>query len=189
VTAQRLSLKGGNTLSNFQPIVQPKTLDVAGEKFLYYDINELEKMGLGNVSQLPYSIKVLLEAAIRNYDEFATTKEHVMQISKWAEGYGKGQEIPFQPARIVLQDFTGVPVVVDLAAMRSFVASLGKDPTVVNPLIPVDLVIDHSVMVDFFGSDDAMDKNTDLEFQRNDERYKFLKWAQKSFKNFKAVPP
>ncbi|MZQ98034.1 MAG: aconitate hydratase AcnA [Acidaminobacter sp.] len=170
-------------------MVQAKTLEVADEKFLYYDINELEAMGMGKVSQLPYSIKVLLEAAIRNYDEFATTKEHVMQIAKWAEGYGKGQEIPFQPARIVLQDFTGVPVVVDLAAMRSFVARMGQDPTVVNPLIPVDLVIDHSVMVDYFGSDEAMDLNTELEFQRNDERYKFLKWAQKSFKNFKAVPP
>lgn len=176
-------------MSKFQPMVQAKTLEVADEKFLYYDINELEAMGLGKVSQLPYSIKVLLEAAIRNYDEFATTKEHVMQIAKWAEGYGKGQEIPFQPARIVLQDFTGVPVVVDLAAMRSFVAKMGQDPTVVNPLIPVDLVIDHSVMVDYFGSDEAMDLNTELEFQRNDERYKFLKWAQKSFKNFKAVPP
>lgn len=176
-------------MSKFQPMVQAKTLEVADEKFLYYDINELEAMGMGKVSQLPYSIKVLLEAAIRNYDEFATTKEHVMQIAKWAEGYGKGQEIPFQPARIVLQDFTGVPVVVDLAAMRSFVARMGQDPTVVNPLIPVDLVIDHSVMVDYFGSDEAMDLNTELEFQRNDERYKFLKWAQKSFKNFKAVPP
>ena len=176
-------------MSKFQPMVQAKTLEVADEKFLYYDINELEGMGMGKVSELPYSIKVLLEAAIRNYDEFATTKEHVMQIAKWAEGYGKGQEIPFQPARIVLQDFTGVPVVVDLAAMRSFVAKMGQDPTVVNPLIPVDLVIDHSVMVDYFGSDEAMDLNTELEFQRNDERYKFLKWAQKSFKNFKAVPP
>lgn len=176
-------------MSKFKPIVQVKTLEVADEKFLYYDINELETMGIGKVSQLPYSIKVLLEAAIRNYDEFATTKEHIMQIAKWAEGYGKGQEIPFQPARIVLQDFTGVPVVVDLAAMRSFVARVGQDPTVVNPLIPVDLVIDHSVMVDYFGSDEAMDLNTDLEFKRNDERYKFLKWAQKSFENFKAVPP
>jgi aconitate hydratase len=180
---------GGNVLSTFEPILKPEVLEVAGEKFLYYDITALEKMGFGNVSQLPYAIKVLLEAAIRNYDAYATTKEHVMQLSKWAEGYGKGLEVPFQPARIVLQDFTGVPVVVDLAAMRSAVDRVGKDPTLVNPLIPVDLVIDHSVMVDYFGSDDAMEKNTELEFERNNERYKFLKWAQKSFKNFKAIPP
>jgi aconitate hydratase len=180
---------GGNVLSTFEPIFKPEVLEVAGEKFLYYDITALEKMGFGNVSQLPYAIKVLLEAAIRNYDAYATTKEHVMQLSKWSEGYGKGLEVPFQPARIVLQDFTGVPVVVDLAAMRSAVDRVGKDPTLVNPLIPVDLVIDHSVMVDYFGSDDAMEKNTELEFERNNERYKFLKWAQKSFKNFKAIPP
>ncbi|MDO9592337.1 MAG: aconitate hydratase AcnA, partial [Erysipelotrichaceae bacterium] len=176
-------------MSTFEPILKPEVLEVAGEKFLYYDITALEKMGFGNVSQLPYAIKVLLEAAIRNYDAYATTKEHVMQLSKWAEGYGKGLEVPFQPARIVLQDFTGVPVVVDLAAMRSAVDRVGKDPTLVNPLIPVDLVIDHSVMVDYFGSGDAMEKNTELEFERNNERYKFLKWAQKSFKNFKAIPP
>lgn len=176
-------------MSQFQPIVKPKTLEVEGEQFLYYDINELEGLGLGNIKQLPYSIKVLLEAAIRNYDEHAVTKEHVLHLSKWDEGHGDGQEVPFSPARIVLQDFTGVPAVVDLAAMRSAMARAGKDAERINPLIPVDLIIDHSVMVDAFGSADALDINVDLEFKRNDERYKFLKWAQKSFKNFKAVPP
>ncbi len=176
-------------MSTYEPILKPKTLDVDGEKYLYYDINELEALGFGDVKSLPYSMKVLLEAAVRNYDEHATTKEHVMQLGKWAEGYGKGLEVPFQPARIVLQDFTGVPAVVDLAAMRSAVDRVGKEASLINPLIPVDLVIDHSVMVDYFGTDDALDKNVNLEFERNSERYNFLKWAQQSFKNFKAVPP
>lgn len=172
-----------------QSLIKPKVLKVRNDSYLYYDINELEQSGYGSISKLPYTIKVLLEAALRNYDEFSITKEHILQISKWAEGYGKGQEIPFQPARIILQDFTGVPVVVDLAAMRSFVARQGEDPSLVNPLIPVDLVIDHSTMVDFHGTDDAPEKNSELEFQRNNERYRFLKWAQKSFKNLNVIPP
>jgi len=164
------------------------SLEVGGKPYAYYRLQGLEEQGLGNVSQLPFSIKVLLEAAVRQFDGHAITKEHVSQIAKWAE-LREDKEIPFIPARIVLQDFTGVPVVVDLAAMRDTVKKAGGDPKRINPLVPVDLVIDHSVMVDAFGTPDALEFNENIEFQRNGERYRFLRWAQTAFDNFRAVPP
>ncbi|HUC92285.1 MAG TPA: aconitate hydratase AcnA [Paenibacillus sp.] len=163
-------------------------LEVGGKSYAYYSLQGLEKQGHGKISQLPFSIKVLLEAAVRQFDGRAITKEHVKQLTNWAE-VREDKEIPFIPARIVLQDFTGVPVVVDLAAMRDTVKRAGGDPQRINPLVPVDLVIDHSVMVDAFGSPDALEFNENIEFQRNGERYRFLRWAQTAFDNFRAVPP
>ena len=165
-----------------------ETLEVGGKPFVYYRLSGLEEQGLGKISKLPFSIKVLLEAAVRQFDGRAITKEHVKQLATWADGREE-KEIPFIPARIVLQDFTGVPVVVDLAAMRDTVKKAGGDPKQINPLVPVDLVIDHSVMVDAFGTPEALEYNMDLEFERNGERYRFLRWAQTAFDNFRAVPP
>lgn len=165
-----------------------QTLESSGKSYAYYNLPALEKQGLGSISKLPFSIKVLLEAAIRQFDGRGITAEHVKQLATWAEAR-TDKEIPFIPARIVLQDFTGVPVVVDLAAMRDTVKKAGGDPKRINPLVPVDLVIDHSVMVDAFGTPDALETNMKYEFQRNAERYKFLRWAQTAFDNFRAVPP
>ncbi|XEC93896.1 aconitate hydratase AcnA [Paenibacillus tarimensis] len=164
------------------------SLDAGGKSYAYYRLQGLEEQGLGNISKLPFSIKVLLEAAVRQFDGRAITPEHVKQLATWADGR-EDKEIPFIPARIVLQDFTGVPVVVDLAAMRDTVKKAGGDPKRINPLVPVDLVIDHSVMVDAFGTPDALEFNEKIEFQRNEERYRFLRWAQTAFDNFRAVPP
>lgn len=166
-----------------------RTLEVGGKSYRYYDLQALEQQGLGKVSKLPFSIKVLLEAAVRQFDGRAITEEHVKQIAGWSEGRDDNKEIPFIPARIVLQDFTGVPVVVDLAAMRDTVKKAGGDPKQINPLVPVDLVIDHSVMVDAFGTPEALEYNMNVEFERNEERYRFLRWAQTAFNNFRAVPP
>ncbi|QWU16842.1 aconitate hydratase [Paenibacillus sophorae] len=160
-----------------------------GKTYRYYDLQSLEQQGLGSISSLPFSIKVLLEAAVRQFDGRAITEEHVKQLAGWAGDIDRGKEIPFIPARIVLQDFTGVPVVVDLAAMRDTVKKAGGDPKQINPLVPVDLVIDHSVMVDAFGTKDALEYNMNVEFERNEERYRFLRWAQTAFNNFRAVPP
>ena len=165
------------------------TLNVGGKSYRYYSLPALENQGLGPVSKLPFTIKVLLEAAVRQFDGRAITEDHVKQLARWTETKGSNKEVPFIPARIVLQDFTGVPVVVDLAAMRATTARAGGDPKRINPLVPVDLVIDHSVMVDAFGSTDALETNIRLEFQRNEERYRFLRWAQTAFDNFRAVPP
>ncbi|MFD0676750.1 MULTISPECIES: aconitate hydratase AcnA [unclassified Paenibacillus] len=165
-----------------------KSLDVNGKNYHYYSLPGLEAQGLGNINALPFSIKVLLEAAVRQFDGRAITSEHVKQIANWTKER-EDKEIPFIPARIVLQDFTGVPVVVDLAAMRDTMKRSGGDPKRINPLVPVDLVIDHSVMVDAFGSPDALDINMNYEFERNEERYRFLRWAQTAFDNFRAVPP
>ncbi|TJY42395.1 aconitate hydratase AcnA [Cohnella pontilimi] len=163
-------------------------LQSSGQSFRYYRLQGLEEQGLGPVSKLPFSMKVLLEAAVRQFDGLSITEEHVKQIANWTNGR-VDKEIPLIPARIVLQDFTGVPVVVDLAAMRDTVKQAGGDPKRINPLVPVDLVIDHSVMVDAFGSPDALKYNMDVEFERNEERYRFLRWAQTAFDNFRAVPP
>lgn len=164
-------------------------LQVNGKSYQYFRLQGLEENGVGNVAKLPFSIKVLLEAAVRQYDARAITDGHVKQLASWAEGIDTNQEVPFKPARIVLQDFTGVPAVVDLAAMREAMKNAGGDPERINPLVPVDLVIDHSVMVDDFGNKDALLNNMNLEFERNEERYKFLRWAQTAFNNFRAVPP
>ncbi len=164
------------------------TLELGGKTYHYFSLNEFAKKH-GDVSRLPFSIKVLLEAAIRQFDGRAITEDHVKQIATWAENQDKSKEIPFIPSRIVLQDFTGVPVVVDLAAMRDTVHRAGGDPKRINPLVPVDLVIDHSVMVDAFGTKEALEYNMKIEFERNKERYRFLRWAQTAFDNFRAVPP
>jgi len=165
------------------------TLDSAGEKFTYYRLKALEEAGLGDVSRLPFSIKVLLEASLRNHDGFVYTDAHVKALAAYdAKNVGE-QEIAFMPARVVLQDFTGVPAVVDLAALRSAVARRGGDTSQVNPLVRSDLVIDHSVQVDAYGTAEAMGVNTTREFERNKERYEFLKWGQKAFTNFTVVPP
>lgn len=165
-----------------------KTLAVGDRKYQYYSLSDLEAK-FQAISRLPISIKVLLEAAIRQFDGRAITEEHVSQIANWASNKDNNKEIPFIPARIVLQDFTGVPVVVDLASMRDTVKKNGGDPKKINPLVPVDLVIDHSVMVDAFGTANALEYNQKVEFERNEERYRFLRWAQTAFDNFRAVPP
>ena len=154
-----------------------------------YRISRLEDAGLCSISQLPYSIRVLLESVLRNCDGYVVTDNDVQKLAGWQAERPVAGEIPFKPSRVVLQDFTGVPAVVDLAAMRSAMQRLGGDPRKVNPLIPVDLVIDHSVQVDQYGSTDALQANVDLEFARNRERYEFLRWGQQAFDNFRAVPP
>ncbi|WCN38239.1 aconitate hydratase AcnA [Aneurinibacillus uraniidurans] len=165
------------------------TLQVGDKSYAYYSLKALEEKGLGPISKLPFSIKVLLEAAVRQFDGVAVTEDHVKKLATWTEERDANQEVPFTPARIVLQDFTGVPAVVDLAAMRLAMKEMGGNPERINPLVPVDLVIDHSVMVDDFGNPDALENNMKLEFERNAERYRFLRWAQTAFNNFRAVPP
>ena len=164
-------------------------LEGAAELTIYYRLAALEDAGIGHISRLPFSIKVLLEALLRQVDGFAVTEEDVRRLANWDAANPAQVELPFKPARVVMQDFTGVPGVVDLAAMRSAMARLGGDPKRVNPLIPVDLVIDHSVQVDQFGSKAALFFNAEREFERNRERYEFLKWGQQSFDNFRVVPP
>ncbi len=165
------------------------TLDTDSGPVTIYRLDALEKAGVAPVSKLPFSIKVLLEAALRQADGFEITKEAVETIAKWGPESAGKVEIPFKPARVVLQDFTGVPSVVDLAALRSAMARMGGDPQKVNPQVPVDLVIDHSVQVDRFGSRFALFFNAEREFERNIERYEFLKWGQGAFDNFRVVPP
>jgi len=159
-----------------------------GGQYTFYRLDALEKAGLVRLKKLPFSIRVLLESALHQVDDKGITADDVKRIAAWTPN-GERLGIPFKPSRVVMQDFTGVPAVVDLAAMRSAVARLGGDPKKVNPLVPVELVIDHSVQVDFFGTPDALQRNTEIEFQRNEERYEFLKWGQNAFENFRVVPP
>lgn len=154
-----------------------------------YRLERLEKAGIANISHLPFSIRVLLEAVLRNCDGYQVTQEDVTHLAKWNATKPAELEVPFKPARVVLQDFTGVPAIVDLAAMRDGMKALGGNPNKINPLIPVDLVIDHSVQVDYFGTADALSKNVEVEFDRNRERYEFLRWGQQAFDNFRVVPP
>jgi aconitate hydratase len=154
-----------------------------------YRLSKLEDVGLTRVAALPYSIRVLLESVLRNCDGYEVTEDDVRNLAGWQPGPQAAINVPLKPARVVLQDFTGVPAVVDLAAMRSAMKRLGGDPKRINPLVPVDLVIDHSVQVDRFGSAEALAQNSVLEFQRNRERYEFLRWGQKAFRNFRVVPP
>ncbi len=165
------------------------TFETGSGPAVIYRIAALEEQGIAPVSRLPFSIKVLLEAALRQADGFEITKEAVETIAKWGPETAGKVEIPFKPARVVLQDFTGVPSVVDLAALRDAMQKLGGDPRKVNPLVPVDLVVDHSVQVDRFGSAFALMYNAEREFERNRERYEFLKWGQEAFDNFRVVPP
>ena len=162
-----------------------RTLDIGGD---YYALDALDSAGI-STAHLPYSIRILLEGALRGHDGFLITEEDVRTIASWAPNAERG-EIPFRPSRVILQDFTGVPAVVDLAALRDAVVEMGGDPEKVNPQVPVDLVIDHSVQVDVSGAhSDALDMNLDIEYHRNMERYTFLKWGQQSLANFQAVPP
>ncbi len=167
-----------------------KTLTVGGKDYVYYSLTEAEKNGLEGVSSLPFSMKVLLENLLRFEDDRSVKKSDIEAVAKWLSDRGKaGAEIAYRPARVLMQDFTGVPAVVDLAAMRDGIKALGGDPEKINPLVPVDLVIDHSVIVDDFGNPMAFKHNVDLEYQRNGERYRFLKWGQQAFQNFRVVPP
>jgi aconitate hydratase len=170
-----------NTLQRFE-------LDPGREGALY-SLPQLEKAGVGPVSRLPVSIRLVLESLLRNCDGKRVTEQHVRALANWKPGAARTEEIPFVVARIVLQDFTGVPLLVDLAAMRSAVGRFGQDPKIIEPLVPVDLVVDHSVQVDFYGSQEAMRRNLEMEFQRNRERYEFLKWGMQAFDTFKVVPP
>ncbi len=164
-----------------------KTLETSKEKLTYYSLPELEKQG-HNIKKMPFSIRILLENALRNYDDFSVTKDHLESILNWKPKQSE-DDIAFKPARVLMQDFTGVPAVVDIASLRSEMARKGGDASKINPLIPVDLVIDHSVQVDYFAAQYAYQQNMEEEYKRNKERYTFLKWAQKSFNNFSVVPP
>lgn len=164
-----------------------KLLTTKNGGYIYYSLAELEKQGHA-ISKLPFSIRILLENALRNFDDFAITPQNIETILQW-KPVGSDKDIPFKPARVLMQDFTGVPAVVDIASLRAEIARKGKNTDEINPLIPVDLVIDHSVQVDYFGTEYAFSRNMEEEYKRNKERYQFLKWAQKSFNNFSVVPP
>src|SRR5580704_11401806 len=166
-----------------------KTLKVGGKTYVYYSLPAAEKNGLKGISKLPYSMKVLLENLLRHEDDRTVKKADIVAVSKWLKKRALEHEISFRPARVLMQDFTGVPAVVDLAAMRNAMQALGGDAEKINPLVPVDLVIDHSVIVNFFGDNKAFGKNVVEEYKQNQERYEFLKWGQKAFSNFSVVPP
>src|SRR5258706_649972 len=155
----------------------------------FYSLLALEKAGIGSISRLPLSIRIVLESVLRNCDGKKITEEHVRQLAGWAPNAPRTEEIPFVVARVVLQDFTGVPLLCDLAAMRDVAHRMGKNPKVVEPLVPVDLVVDHSVQVDHYGAPNVLDVNMKLEFSRNRERYQFMKWGMQAFDTFKVVPP
>jgi len=166
-----------------------KTLTTSANSYTIFDFSKLAKKGIGDPSKLPFSIKILLESALRNYDDYQITLTDIQTLLNWSPQKKEAREIAFKPGRVILQDFTGVPCVVDLAAMRAGLKRLGGDYRKINPQVPCDLVIDHSVQVDAFGTKDALEKNVTLEFERNKERYEFLKWGQNAFKNFRVVPP
>src|ERR1700728_1786259 len=165
------------------------TTTQSGQKVTYYSLPALEEAGVGPISKLPVSIRIVLEAVLRNFDGKRVSENDIRTLANWNARQRVSDEIPFVVARIVLQDFTGVPLLVDLAAMRTAVAKLDKNPKLIEPLVPVDLVVDHSVQVDFAGAPDSMQRNLDLEFSRNRERYQFLKWGMQAFDTFKVVPP
>src|SRR5471030_1670609 len=165
-----------------------QAFSVNGASHQFYSLPALEAAGF-NVSRLPVSIRLVLESLLRNCDGKRVSEPAIKALATWAAKAERTEEIPFVVARIVLQDFTGVPLLVDLAAMRSAVARMGKNPKIIEPLVPVDLVVDHSVQVDFSGNAEALAKNLELEFTRNRERYQFLKWGMQAFDTFKVVPP
>src|SRR6476469_3832288 len=164
------------------------TLRVGGRTYEIFRLAALCQAGI-DVSRLPYSLRILLEDLLRTEDGVTVTRDDIEALGRWSPANPSTREIAFTPARVLLQDFTGVPAIVDLAAMRDAMAALGGDPARINPLQPVELVIDHSVQVDAYGSAAALMINADLEFDRNRERYAFLRWGQTAFKNFKVVPP
>ena len=175
-----------NSLDSFKCL---RPLRVGSKTYAYFSLLAAEKNGLKGISRLPFSMKVLLENLLRNEDGRSVTKEDIQGVAQWLKTKTSEREIPFRPARVLMQDFTGVPAVVDLAAMRDAMQHLGGDPKKINPLVPVDLVIDHSVAVNFFGHKDSFKKNVEEEYKQNQERYRFLKWAQSSFEDFRVVPP
>jgi aconitate hydratase len=155
-----------------------KTLEVGAKKYHYFSLKAAERHGLAGIAQLPFSMKVVLENLLRNEDGGAVKRQDIEAVAAWLVNRGKKEhEIAFRPARVLMQDFTGVPAVVDLAAMRDAMAKLGGDPDKINPLVPVDLVIDHSVVVDYFGTGKALSQNVKREYEQNQERYRFLKWG------------
>ncbi|MCH2212333.1 MAG: aconitate hydratase AcnA [Fuerstiella sp.] len=176
-------------MSNSNSFGAEATLSTSAGDVKYFRLRQLDDDGIGNIDKLPYSIKVLLEACLRNLDGFIVSSEDVTNLAGWNAAAPAQVELPFKPGRVVLQDFTGVPAVVDLAALRSAMVRMGGDPTKINPLVPCDLVVDHSVQVDEFASRFALQNNVEIEFQRNQERYEFLRWGQQAFTNFSVVPP
>src|SRR5690554_2787229 len=175
-------------MSNVNSFGARGALQAGSKSYEIYRLNALQDAGL-DVSRLPFSLKILLENLLRTEDGVDVTADDIRALAGWDESAEPNREIAFTPARVVLQDFTGVPAVVDLATMREAVKGLGGDPTKINPLAPVELVIDHSVIVDVFGQKTAFEQNVDIEYKRNLERYQFLRWGQNAFKNFKVVPP
>ena len=173
-----------NQFNNLKNLTLPK-----GGKIKFYSLPALEKMGFGKISRLPVCIRIVLESIVRNYDDKKITATHVKQLAGWKPNAARTDEIPFIVARIVLQDFTGIPLLADLAAMRSAAKRSGKNPKLIEPLVPVDLVVDHSVQVDHFGNKQALGLNMEIEFRRNNERYQFIKWGMQAFQTFKVVPP
>ncbi|MDQ2745711.1 MAG: aconitase family protein, partial [Acidobacteriota bacterium] len=155
----------------------------------FYSLPQLEKEGVAKISRLPISMRIVLESVLRNFDEKKVQEKDVRNVANWGANSERTEEIPFVVARVILQDFTGVPLLVDLAAMRSAVEKLGKDTSLIEPLVPVDLVIDHSVQVDYAGSEFAYQRNMAMEFRRNEQRYRFLKWGTQAFDGFSVVPP
>src|SRR3954447_486559 len=170
-----------NSLQNFTP-----NANSSGQ---FYSLPQLEQEGVGKISRLPVSIRIVLESVLRNFDGSKITEDDVRAIANWQPNADRNEEVPFTVARVLLQDFTGVPLLVDLAAMRSAVVRLNKNPGVIEPLVPVDLVIDHSVQVDFSANSDAFRKNMEMEFKRNNSRYQFLKWGMQAFDGFRVIPP
>ena len=171
------------------PFSAKNTFETGSGQATYHRLRALDDAGVTNTARLPYCLRTILEALLRTCDGYAVTEADIRALATWNAAAPAAAEIPFKPARVVLQDFTGVPCVVDLAAMRAAMKRLGGDPEKINPLVPVDLVIDHSVQVDFFGTHQALEQNVDLEFRRNAERYAFLRWGQQAFDNFRVVPP
>lgn len=174
---------------SIDPFGARDTLSTSQGQLGIYRLDKLERSGVAPISRLPFSIRVLLEAVLRHCDGYQVTEQDVTNLAQWNASKPAELEIPFKPARVVLQDFTGVPAIVDLAAMRDGMRTLGGDPQRINPLVPVDLVIDHSVQVDYFGAADSLSRNVEVEFERNRERYEFLRWGQQAFDNFRVVPP
>ena len=164
-------------------------LKVGGKSYAYFSLPEAERNGLAGLGELPLSLKVLIENLLRHEDGRSVKADDIRAVVEWLKARSSTREVAYRPARVLMQDFTGVPAVVDLAAMRDAMKGLGGDPSRINPLVPVDLVIDHSVQVDFFGSPDAFKKNVEIEYERNKERYEFLRWGAGAFDNFRVVPP
>src|ERR1700733_8797117 len=182
-------MEGAPVTQSLDSFKSRKTLKVGTKSYVYFSLTAAEKNGLKGVSKLPYSMRVLLENLLRYEDGQTVTKADIKAVVDWLGKRTSDREIAFRPARVLMQDLTGVPAVVDLAAMRDAMKNLGGNPEKINPLAEVDLVIDHSVMVDNFGARDSFKKNVAVEYERNAERYQFLRWGQQAFANFRVVPP